>query len=231
MPREKSSEKITRSRHWSCFLYPMSKITSEIDFRKVLDEEQIKWLLSPLHDKDVYEKDGKDEFNEWKAGEPKRAHYHLIFSFERDKSWGQVKKIIDKVGGTRLQKINDLRSSVRYLIHLGWPKKYQYLRDGIECHGGYDINKFFDEDDPLAEIRKIEDEIFNYCKENNIREYYKIFDYSRENNSKWRDVLRSSHSFFKNYFASWRGEAKEKEKKSLEIVPLFVNKKSGEILG
>ena len=60
-----SSEK---GRDWTFIVYPES---APDNWRELLDDTHLRWIESPLHDKDVNE-----------DGEIKKPHWHILLSFE-----------------------------------------------------------------------------------------------------------------------------------------------------
>lgn len=119
-----------RTRNWTGLLYPDSAYE---DWRERLGE-QIPWIESPLHDKDV-EPDG----------EPKKEHYHVVFAFEGVKTYEQVYEIFCKAypegkAPKRIEPVHSMHSMVRYLCHLDEDEtKYKYNQSDIICHGGADV--------------------------------------------------------------------------------------------
>jgi len=95
-----------------------------------------------FHDKD------KDPF-----GNAKPAHYHTLFRFSSQR-WGTaikdqlnavafpavqnelfpVEPVEPKFLDNSLEKINDIRASINYLVHRGYPEKYQYETKVIQTN-------------------------------------------------------------------------------------------------
>lgn len=75
------------------------------------------------HNYDVWEEDTEEH----KRGEVKKAHIHVIIYFKNARSMESIKKELN---------INYIESCnfyayARYLIHLGYPSKYQYSSNDI----------------------------------------------------------------------------------------------------
>ena len=67
--------KDTRTRVWTFLVYPDS---APENWRDLLDEQHIEFIVSPLHDRDINP-----------TGEPKKPHWHLMLTFEGKKSYEQ----------------------------------------------------------------------------------------------------------------------------------------------
>jgi len=133
-----------RSTFWWFFIYPADGVSAE-DIGEVLSRLGLVWILSPLHDRDFFRKDGQDEVESWKAGEPKKPHYHCILIFDTLKSFSQVKTIVAPVGGVRVEVVNVLRAVVRYLTHEDDKTgKAKYRLEDITSGGEVDVGKFFE---------------------------------------------------------------------------------------
>lgn len=129
------TEKVERARNWTLIFYPDEGIK---DFKKVLDELCVPCCVSPLH-----------------TPEDKKAHHHILFSGDK-KTESQIyneicKRLGDVVildgketvkGVTKPQRVVNLRSTVRYFLHLDNPKKQQFENKVLEDYGGFDSSKY-----------------------------------------------------------------------------------------
>lgn len=147
-PKEK---KDGRTRTWTMIVYPES---APKDWKDLLDAEHIAWACI-LHDKDVNP-----------DGTRKKAHYHVLILFDAVKSFEQVKALADKVNGPIPQRVTSVRGTVRYLIHMDNPEKYQYDREAIERHGGIDIDKYFELS--VSQVEEVLSEMSRFILENNV---------------------------------------------------------------
>ena len=153
-----------RARLWSLLVWSDTRE----DYADVLDELQIPWIESPWHDKDK-NNDGTD----------KKPHKHIILAFSGKKSYEQIKAITDELGTTIPQRVNDLRSSVRYLIHEDNENKFHYDIRDIKAHCGFtDPSKFFE----MSKQLKIDTtaEIMRFIEEKSIMEFTVFENYCRE---------------------------------------------------
>ena len=64
----KSKNKIVKGRDWAFIVYPES---APSDWRDILNKTHLRWIESPLHDKDVNA-----------DGEVKKEHWHILLSYD-----------------------------------------------------------------------------------------------------------------------------------------------------
>lgn len=134
------------------------------------------------HDRDINE-----------DGTPKERHYHILITFEREKSLQWIRKHIASDQNTLSQPINDLGSAYEYLWHKNDSKKAQYdqgevITDSHEYWKRYtseeitgeDKNEMFVNDlmaedyKPLEMAKKYGRDFIRYFKQyNEFRELFK----------------------------------------------------------
>lgn len=89
-------------------------------------------IVGILHNRDVYNKERKNEAGEIvnEIGELKKAHYHIIVSFENQR---YLNAVADEIGleNRFLEKPNSFKVIARYLIHLDDEDKAQYTLDEL----------------------------------------------------------------------------------------------------
>lgn len=149
-----------RGRNWATIVYAENHDQAEIMER--LNEMHLKWFLSPIHDLDTWKesdiekklKKAQEDFekshittdeyddiinNMPKAGDSKKAHYHVIIMFDGNKSPKQIKAMFAEIDGVGCEKVSDLRAMSRYLCHLDeGGLKPLYSVDDIRQGGGAD---------------------------------------------------------------------------------------------
>src|SRR5699024_1690594 len=76
-----------KGRDWTFIVYPES---APENWRTVLDETHLRWIESPLHDKDVNA-----------DGEVKKEHYHILIIFDGPVTAKQVTKITEQLNTPR----------------------------------------------------------------------------------------------------------------------------------
>ena len=166
------SEKIIKGRDWAFIVYPES---APENWREILDDTHIRWIESPLHDKD---------FNP--DGTIKKPHWHVMLSADGPITQKAVEKIIEPLNVPAPQKVGSGRGMVRYFIHLDNPEKYPYSRDDIVGHCGADVESYFE----LNKTSKLTvmKEIVTYICDNEIDNYADFLMICIKDSDDWFDV-------------------------------------------
>lgn len=191
---EKKS-KNNRYRNFTTVLYPDS---APSDWQDRCKELCVPILISPIHDQDNSE-----------DGNPKKAHYHVIFMFEGVKTIDQIKDIFDYIGGIypadpehfkRVCIINSIRSKARYLCHMDDPNKAQYSASDVICLGGADYLSICSlSSDKYTAIQ----EMMSFCKENEIISLTELLEYSSIYRFDWfRCLCDNSAIIMREYLKS-----------------------------
>lgn len=171
---KKQSKKDSRVRNWTFIEYPES---APDNWRLVLDDLHIKWVESPLHDKDTNP-----------DGTVKKPHWHVMLCFSSKKSYQQILKICRGISGTNPQRVEDITGLVRYMAHLDNPEKYQYDTGLIVGHGGFDVGNYL-----VATRRErysIIRDMMAWVDMENITEMKDLLDYAmREHFEDWFPLL------------------------------------------
>lgn len=130
-----------RSRTFVCELYPEDK-----DHMKVLEyiKKNFQYAII-LHDKDTYGKDIIDEdTKEIKhiTEEIKKAHYHVLISLKNARTDKSMLEELNQDGKLHFVHIEtaNFYAYTRYLIHLGYPAKYQYSANDIITNMSLRVN-------------------------------------------------------------------------------------------
>ena len=161
-----------KGRDWTFIVYPES---APDNWRTVLDETHLRWIESPLHDKDMNA-----------DGEIKKSHYHILLTFDGPVTEKQVIKLIDPLNTPLPKKVGSARGLVRYMAHFDNPEKYQYSRDEIVGHCGADVESYFE----LTKTSKMSvmKEIITYIYENKIDNYADFLMICIQHSDDWFDV-------------------------------------------
>lgn len=133
MKDKKEAKKTIKGRDWTFLVYPES---APANWREILDETHIRWVESPLHDKDI-NPDGE-------YGEFKKSHFHILLSADGPITEQAVMKIIEPLNGPIPKKVGSAKGLVRYMAHLDNPEKYQYPVSEIIGHNGADVASYFE---------------------------------------------------------------------------------------
>lgn len=130
--------------------------------------------LSPLHDKDIKDKD---------TGELKKAHYHLVAYFSgKSTPYKFYSALCSGFGDSAFSTIeigNDLSALIKYQVHLGFDDKFQYNPQDIKDFNGFNSEKYLIQGvgDIMDNFRKIKEII----KKNNFIFYNDLDDYLDDN--------------------------------------------------
>lgn len=105
-------------RIFELLIYPDSETYNSDDVLQAASEYFDEWAYA-LHDSDVLD-----------TGELKKAHFHFV---GRCESGRQISAVSNKCGipENAIQVKNSFKYSVRYLVHLDQPDKFQYSNDRI----------------------------------------------------------------------------------------------------
>ncbi len=175
-----------RYRNFATVVYPESAPSGWLS---VVGDCLVPAFVSPLHDQD---------FNP--TGEPKKAHYHVLFCFEGVKRVDQVKPLFESFGGVGFEIVQSLRGYARYLCHLDNPEKHQYNPEDVTCFCGADyVTAIGLPTDRYKLIR----EMMIFCRDNNIYSYSDLLDIAAESRFDWFRVLCDSGTIvIKEYLKS-----------------------------
>lgn len=158
-----------------------------------------------LHDKDKYsesdlkkyKKNNDGESPPWKVGDIKKPHYHIVLKFENLKSIKGVLSMLEPLEIKYIEPVQTERGMIRYLIHLDDEEKYQYNKKDIVLYGGYNIDKFFERDKDMNEIKKELRYIILKDKSAYTYNYFDFYNYVADNYSyEYLDIIdKYSYSF------------------------------------
>lgn len=169
-----------RKRNWRLIFYPESLPDNWIE---QLRDYHIPFIVSPLHDKDL---DGQ--------GNPKKSHYHIILTFDGNKSFTQIKEITDAFNQPIPQPCDHIRGAVRYLIHIDDADKYLYAFDDIRSYNGATYQEYFG--CSQFERSKILSNIFDIIEVQNIKSYRQLIMYIKDNIDDFDYLDIALHSTF-----------------------------------
>ena len=82
---------VEKGRDWTFLIYPES---APKNWREILDETHMRWVESPLHDKDTNA-----------DGEIKKAHWHILLSSDGPVTLQAVEKIIKPLNSPTPKKV------------------------------------------------------------------------------------------------------------------------------
>ena len=191
-----------RARNWACIVYPES---APENWRDILDELRIDWVESPLHDMDANP-----------DGEVKKAHWHIVMIFDGKKSFEQVSVMVEPLRGTIPVVCHSVKGSVRYMVHMDNPEKYQYPRSGIIAHGGADVAELLR---PSSATRhELLREMMDFIREQQLVEYADLVEYAAdERPDDWFPLLAEGYTMMLSAYMKsrrYRAEAAAGGKKN-----------------
>lgn len=202
-PKKVMGKVDSRGRNWTFVGYPGDSLPD--NYAAILsDEMHLCWCESPVHDADL-NGDGSE----------KKKHIHFIVTFEGNKSYDQMQEITDRLNCPIPQQCRNMRSMVRYLIHLDNPDKHQYKREDIKVHGGFELDDYFSRSQ--TDNRNILKEIMTFCVDNHISEFAQLVEVVFElGNNDWIDIITCRNTLFLSAYLKskrfWDVEREGKEK-------------------
>lgn len=192
-----SNKKAERTKFFATVVYPES---APANWKEIVRDTHVPTLISPLHDKD------KDP-----DGNQKKAHYHVLMTFDSLKNFDtQIKPIFNSFGGVGREEVLSQRGYARYLCHMDNPEKYQYDPQEVEELNGacYSVTITL----PTDEIGAVE-AMIDFIEDNDIYSFRKLFMWCKDNQKDWFRLLASSKTYIiKEYLKSrfWDLENEER---------------------
>ncbi len=188
-----------RTRNWTLIFYPEDLPE---DWKERVDELRIKWIESPLHDRDTNP-----------DGTPKKSHIHTLFMFESVKNIEQVRDMFGDlfgfsesgsiIGVATPQQVSDRSGVVRYMAHLDHPSKAQYDVNEIIGHNGADPAEVlrYSVTETLNKMIAIEE----YIESNQITEYATLCRMIRYEYPDWYQIVVTKNTVhFRAFVTSFR---------------------------
>lgn len=167
-----SKKKILKGRDWTFIVYPES---APENWRSYLDDTHMRWIESPLHDKDVNP-----------DGELKKAHWHILLSADGPITEHAVESIIAPLNCPHPKKVGSARGLVRYMTHMDNPEKYQYDINDIVAHNGADVASYFEL--TMTNKLRIMKEIVTFIYDEEIDNYADFLMLAIEKSDDWFNV-------------------------------------------
>ena len=190
-----------KSRYWAFIVYPNLDNIDEI--YEEISATHMACILSPLHDKDVYNKDD----DKHKKGEIKKPHFHGIWQFSGPARLAQALDVNQCFGDKSpkyLEPVADLIGYTRYFAHLDDPQKAAYNVNDIVAFNGGQIN--LERPKSAEENRHIMYDILAWINSQGILEYKDIVDYAFNHEPDWVQIVTSKTIFFAHYMSSARAK-------------------------
>lgn len=175
-----------KNRNWNAIVYPESAPEDWID---QLRDLHLPFAVSPLHDSDVNP-----------TGELKKAHYHIIVSFEGPTTMKNANRTIQQITCGPIVKVcRSVRGSYRYFTHIDNPEKFQYSGDQIQIFNDFEIAMSSSDED------MIKNAIFNIILINQVYEFNELVILLKYNfGYEYAKVARQNHSYIAAIVNSFR---------------------------
>jgi hypothetical protein len=185
-----------KARAFAFIIYPESWPTWERDLRGL----HMPVVVSPVHDRDVFEED--DEETGAIIGELKKPHRHGIISWSGPVTLRNALNTLAPFGIEYVEPIGSYQGYCRYLCHMDDPDKAQYDRNDIVCLGGAVPD--FEKKLTNAEMLEQRDRIIDWCVSHQVCEYAELVDAARNEYPDWRQDVYNNTVFWRGYLGSRR---------------------------
>lgn len=234
-------DKSKRSRTWWVLLYPDDLPSDYINMVETLG---VPTLISPLHDRDVYEKDSKD--GKYKKGDPKKVHRHCMFMFGSKKSAKQLQDMLGDLFGLTApneqgkcsiigvasisdrEVVTDRNAAARYMLHLDQPKKAQYSRNDMVALNGADIDTLLHR--TVQETQTLIKEIMDFVVENDITDFCVLADSCARYNPDWFTFITTKGTYFLREYVRSRHFRKQTGFNPEDAIKPLIDPRTGEVL-
>lgn len=123
---------LKRGYSWSIVVYDnLIEICDQID--KLYDTAKISHYAYILHNKDIYLEDGKNDVLEFKKGDLRAEHLHIVLVFKQNVSLNQIRELLNIQKDKNIfgEIVKDKNGLADYFFHKNTPQKYQYEESSI----------------------------------------------------------------------------------------------------
>lgn len=164
----------TKVRNFSVIVYPDSKFLNP-KWRENLELLGHKSIISPIHDKDVFESDVLDENGniKYKKGDLKKPHYHIcVFRKNATTLNSCIKHMKDNIDSSiTFVKIlsGTIQANFDYMSHKNAPSKAQYNQEEVVCLNGFNPIDYVTQ--TRSEKINLTKEIYIYIENNGLEEF------------------------------------------------------------
>lgn len=183
-----------RTRNWAVIFYPEDLPE---DWKQLIDEQHVKWIEGPLHDKDVNA-----------TGEAKKPHIHALMMFESVRTLEQVETLLQGIFGAseantiigvaKPQMAGDRCAVVRYMAHMDNPDKAQYDVADIVGHNGADPAEILRYS--ATETREMIVAMEKFIEQNGITELCDFSEAIRDERQEWHTLVATKMTMYFNAF-------------------------------
>lgn len=192
----------TKSKYWACIIYEDS---CPEDYREIITQWFLPVCISPIHDKDKYEKDiyNEDGTIKHKKGELKKPHRHVLLCFGNTTTYKTALKKAQQLGCSIVKEVSSSRGAYEYWTHKNNPEKAQYKEEDMEYFGGFSIEENIGKN--TKEEHEMIQAIVDIINMKNFKEIKEIYDYCEKMGLKeYRNLIQNKTLFIKEYTKSRR---------------------------
>ncbi len=180
MEQKSTNKKETaRYRNFATVVYPES---APEDWKDIIARQSVPGFISPIHDKDLNP-----------TGEPKKAHYHVMYMFDGKKSKQQVESLFKAFSGVGCEIVNSARGMARYFCHLDNPEKARYKESDVICLGGADYMGLIGTS--TDKYRSIS-EMCEFCDKYDVTSFYLLSKYAEMHRPDWSRALKENSTIY-----------------------------------
>lgn len=206
------ASKTGKARAFAFLIYEDSWPTWETDLKGL----HMPAVVSPVHDRDVYEEDDKDLGHI--AGEVKKAHRHAILSWGNTTTYKNALATLEPFGVTHVEPVTSYSGYCRYLAHLDDPDKAQYDPADIVTFGGAvpDLSRKLNS----AEVADMRNQILEFIRAAQVTEYADLVYHTLDNGLfEWTNYVETHTVFLQGVLSSVRHSLAmgELERRNAEI--------------
>lgn len=202
-----------RARAWTALMYQES---APDGWMEKLSNLLVEALISPLHDQDVWTVEDEVENISHKAGEPKKAHWHIVVSYKNPTTYEIAKEVFDEIGAVMppepKAKVKDFKQMARYLCHLDQPSKHRYDTADVKSFGAIDYQALVmsgqDEDEMI-------DEMCEFIDANMITSFRQFCVYVRNERPEWRVLVYHQYAALLSRYIKSLAWEMEQERRNL----------------
>ena len=142
----------------------------------------------------------------------------MVFKFSSNKTFEQVKTLLEPFNCPIPQKVTSIKGQIRYLIHIDDPDKFQYEQSDIEIIGNVDISPYFQ----ISQMDKYQmiGEMMDFIDDNCITEFRELMQYARAHRGgDWFPLLVDSSTYVINqYISSARNKMRQDRMDKMEVI-------------
>ncbi len=147
---EESTQKV-RSRNWCLVLYPDDE--THVNCISILESSGYQYC-GILHDRDIY--DDTDTTDTNLIGTPKKPHYHIVITLKNPRFREPIAQELG-IKPNYLEVCRNRDAALLYMVHDGYPNKFQYEIDSLFGPLASAVNKLLADENESARVLRVLD--------------------------------------------------------------------------